>query len=1030
MSSAAAAEPSSSSSSPSPASPPLPAGAVGSGRFVSSAQHHRPRPIGPTATAPSSTSSHLVSSASGSRPPRSNTLTAMRGPGGGMVVNVGAGGASGPASARSTHNNKNNNNTISSSRSTLNGTTDPSHLPLPGSHRPNSAARAAPVPPPPPAPVAAGASAGAALGTLGPGTLVRVGAYTCTIKRYLSQGGFAHVYLASVAQPIPMPPPAKPTTSLVLKRMAVPDKEALIVVRNEVEIHKQLRSHPYIAHFLEASASSIAASAGPNQGSAAGGYEIFILMEFCPGGGLIDLMNARLRNRLRESEILHIFAHVCEGVAHMHHQDPPILHRDLKVENILLVPPPTSHGPPASLASCAQQAETIAFKLCDFGSAVTIRSRAPPNSMDEARALEAELNRHTTLQYRAPEMVDVYRRPPVAIGEPADIWALGILLYKLCYYTTPFEENGGGPLAILNVRYRFPPQPSYSDSLKGLIKSILVERPESRPSIDRLRVNVARLRNLAPPTDALKRLAAEDSSAYPSTLRPSLADTAGRTSSTSITSSSATSSPGLSPSPVTSPSLPPLPARSAPQPSAVSEDLISFRDDSARNGSARDMGPTSAKAEMDRELRELEAHMDTKATMRRGRPVKTAALSATQQPSETVPNVPAKPTVVPKPSFSNVADKVGLWKDLEKQASPAVPQKPSFSSKPSDFPPVPPLASRQQSLQSSTNSKADLFTDLNPVTTPQVKSLNALDSAAASRSGSFQGLKPTTAAKSDLFKDLESPTPIDSKALSDSDFPAPPTSTVLFKDLDKPASPAVPASKDDDMWAELEKLSSTAAERWPDISKEPSLLDGWKDDSKPLSPSRVEAVQGAFSRSSTNLTLSRPSQEPRMASPALLAPVGIRPQKTSQSSGTGSNSAGNGLGTASGSGSGSGSGAGSSAGNIAIIRPKPMPSPQQRSTLPKPEPYRPKSTSSAAPPVASPIALPAAPSGAAKSDDSSPAEEPFRGVSNLIARWQAHAENPDSNSMGAAGTVRSSGGSPASGQQDGFRRNRLPGRDV
>lgn len=49
----------------------------------------------------------------------------------------------------------------------------------------------------------------------------------------------------------------------------------------------------------------------------------------------------------------------------------------------------------------------------------------------------------------------------------ADVWALGVLLYKLCYYTTPFEEHG--PLAIVNAKYTFPPYPVYSPVMQHLI---------------------------------------------------------------------------------------------------------------------------------------------------------------------------------------------------------------------------------------------------------------------------------------------------------------------------------------------------------------------------------------------------------------------------------------------------------------------------------------------------------------------------------------------------------------------------------
>ncbi len=195
-----------------------------------------------------------------------------------------------------------------------------------------------------------------------------------------------------------------------------------------------LKGHPNIVFLIDAAWHRMAN----------GTYEVFILMEFCPGGGIIDMMNRRLRERLTESEILTIFIEICEGLAAMHALKPPILHRDLKVENIL-------------------QSSPTSYKLCDFGSATPVQK--VPTSTQELRALEADLNRHTTLQYRAPEMIDVHLRRP--IDEKSDVWALGVLLYKLCYYTTPFEEHG--PLAILNVQYKIPPYPVYSAQMNSLI---------------------------------------------------------------------------------------------------------------------------------------------------------------------------------------------------------------------------------------------------------------------------------------------------------------------------------------------------------------------------------------------------------------------------------------------------------------------------------------------------------------------------------------------------------------------------------
>ncbi|PPQ64080.1 hypothetical protein CVT24_008893 [Panaeolus cyanescens] len=290
-------------------------------------------------------------------------------------------------------------------------------------------------------------------GTLVPGQTIAVNNYTVQVERYLSQGGFAHVYLVRT------PTPVYNTTHHVLKRIAVANEAMLAEVKKEVDVMRLLKGHPNIVHLIDAAWHKL-----PN-----GTFEVFILMEYCPGGGIIDMMNRRLRERLTEAEILQIFVDVCEGVAYMHNSRPPLLHRDLKVENIL-------------------QSSPTSFKLCDFGSATTVSN--PPTTIQEIRALENDLNRHTTLQYRAPEMVDVYSKRPV--NEKSDVWALGVLLYKLCYYTTPFEEHG--PLAILNVQYRTPPYPVYSQAMNELIASMLREHGAQRPTVFELLNHVHGLR--------------------------------------------------------------------------------------------------------------------------------------------------------------------------------------------------------------------------------------------------------------------------------------------------------------------------------------------------------------------------------------------------------------------------------------------------------------------------------------------------------------------------------------------------------
>ncbi|GIC93934.1 putative serine/threonine protein kinase [Aspergillus udagawae] len=282
-------------------------------------------------------------------------------------------------------------------------------------------------------------------GTFLPGTKVHVGSHRVVVEKYLSEGGFAHVYVVRLSQPV------DGSDRAVLKRVAVPDKGALANMRTEVETMKKLKGHRHIVKYIDSHASQLRG----------GGYEVFLLMEFCSGGGLIDFMNTRLQNRLTEPEIIKIFSDVAEGVACMHYLKPPLLHRDLKVENVLI----------------SFQGNTPLYKLCDFGSAAPPRPAA--TSAAEGRLIEDDVQRHTTLQYRSPEMIDVYRKQP--IDEKSDIWALGVLLYKLCYYTTPFEEVG--QMAILNASYKFHSYPPFSDRLKALIAWMLKENPQKRPTI-------------------------------------------------------------------------------------------------------------------------------------------------------------------------------------------------------------------------------------------------------------------------------------------------------------------------------------------------------------------------------------------------------------------------------------------------------------------------------------------------------------------------------------------------------------------
>ncbi|KAJ9097232.1 hypothetical protein QFC21_004901 [Naganishia friedmannii] len=297
-------------------------------------------------------------------------------------------------------------------------------------------------------------------GTLAPGERIKVGNDTVTIEKYLSEGGYAHVYLTHSDTPLG---PNKLTTHC-LKRLAFRQEQApdmMKDVEKEIEVMKALRGNPWIVEYLGSEVRRTSGGAGKGPG-----WEVFILMEFCSGGGIIDLLNKRLRDRLKEQEILSIF---------------------VDIENILCHPTSPNNPPGSSSIS------SFRYKLCDFGSTTYPSSHAPRNKR-EADEQAFDLNRHTTLQYRAPEMVEPLLGLPV--GLPADVWAMGVLLYKLCYYTTPFEEHG--PLAIVNAKYTFPSFPVYSPKLQHVIASMLIDQPARRPTVFDILKQIHRMRGTQP----------------------------------------------------------------------------------------------------------------------------------------------------------------------------------------------------------------------------------------------------------------------------------------------------------------------------------------------------------------------------------------------------------------------------------------------------------------------------------------------------------------------------------------------------
>ncbi|CAN1169003.1 Probable serine/threonine-protein kinase DDB_G0276461 [Linum perenne] len=265
------------------------------------------------------------------------------------------------------------------------------------------------------------------------GRYIDVGNLKIQVKHAIAEGGFSRVYLAQDAVHL--------SKQYALKHMICSDEESLELVMKEISVMKSLKGHPNVVML-----------SGHTILDTGRTKEALLVLEFCEKS-LVSVLEGRGAGYFEEKQALSIFRDVCNAVYAMHCQSPPIAHRDLKAENLLL-------GPDGL------------WKLCDFGSTSTNHKRF--EKPEEMGIEEDNIRKHTTPAYRAPEMWDLYRRD--RISEKVDIWALGCLLFRICYLKSAFD--GESKLQVLNGNYRIPESPKYSLAVTDLIRDMLQASPE------------------------------------------------------------------------------------------------------------------------------------------------------------------------------------------------------------------------------------------------------------------------------------------------------------------------------------------------------------------------------------------------------------------------------------------------------------------------------------------------------------------------------------------------------------------------
>lgn len=173
---------------------------------------------------------------------------------------------------------------------------------------------------------------------------------------------------------------------------------------------------------------------------------LYFVTEYMRQGSLDKLLNMlpNLSWRVR----LQIALDIARGLYYLHHQSPPILHRDLKSLNILID-------------------EHFRAKLADFGL-----------SADKSDHLKTKMG---TLNWVAPEMVNITGRK---YDEKCDMWSFGMILWELVSFKIPFSNMSQLQTLRRIDMHELEPIPEGTDArYAALIQWCWHQDPNKRPSI-------------------------------------------------------------------------------------------------------------------------------------------------------------------------------------------------------------------------------------------------------------------------------------------------------------------------------------------------------------------------------------------------------------------------------------------------------------------------------------------------------------------------------------------------------------------
>uniref|UniRef100_A0A7N0UD23 non-specific serine/threonine protein kinase n=1 Tax=Kalanchoe fedtschenkoi TaxID=63787 RepID=A0A7N0UD23_KALFE len=247
------------------------------------------------------------------------------------------------------------------------------------------------------------------------------------IGKLLGHGQFGYTYVA--------------TDKASAERVAVKriDKNKMILpiavedVKREVKILRELTGHENVVQFHNAFEDE---------------NYVYIVMELCEGGELLDRILAKKDSRYTEKDAAVVVRQMLKVAAECHLHG--LVHRDMKPENFLL----------------KSTSEDSPLKATDFGLSDFIK---PGKKFQDIVG---------SAYYVAPE---VLKRKS---GPESDVWSIGVITYILLCGRRPFwdkTEDGIFKEVLRNKPdFRRKPWPTISNSAKDFVKKLLVKDPRAR----------------------------------------------------------------------------------------------------------------------------------------------------------------------------------------------------------------------------------------------------------------------------------------------------------------------------------------------------------------------------------------------------------------------------------------------------------------------------------------------------------------------------------------------------------------------